>query len=153
MKSITAERAGLRLDDRQKTILLETAPFALAMAATNYYMFNVYDPTMFADAEMQKKAAEDKLASAQALLASLTKAERERLAGITKGLNGADAVLDAMAANTKKAKESAAADNLRSGVLGKTTETDDAIKAALDEVEGTKKPQSLADKLAALKKN
>ena len=35
------------------------APFALAMAATNYYMFNVYDPTMFADAEMQKKAAEE----------------------------------------------------------------------------------------------
>ena len=28
----TAERAGLKLDDRQKTILLETAPFALAMA-------------------------------------------------------------------------------------------------------------------------
>ena len=34
------------------------APFALAMAATNYYMFYVYDPTMFADSEMQKKASE-----------------------------------------------------------------------------------------------
>jgi len=28
----TAERAGLQLNDQQKTILLETAPFALAMA-------------------------------------------------------------------------------------------------------------------------
>ncbi|ETI64362.1 histidine kinase [Sphingobium sp. C100] len=37
-------------------------PFALAMAAANYYMFNVYDPTMFADAEMQKKAAEENYA-------------------------------------------------------------------------------------------
>ena len=34
------------------------APFALAMAATNYYMFYVYDPTMVADSEMQKKASE-----------------------------------------------------------------------------------------------
>ena len=34
------------------------APFALAMAATNYYMFYVYDPTMFADSEMQKQASE-----------------------------------------------------------------------------------------------
>jgi len=31
----TAERAGLRLDDRQTDILLETAPFALAMAERN----------------------------------------------------------------------------------------------------------------------
>ncbi|WP_370307287.1 sensor histidine kinase [Sphingobium abikonense] len=38
------------------------APFALAMAATNYYMFNVYDPTMFADADMQKKALEENYA-------------------------------------------------------------------------------------------
>ena len=35
---------------------------ALAMAATNYYMFNVYDPTMFADADMQKKALEENYA-------------------------------------------------------------------------------------------
>jgi sensor histidine kinase YesM len=36
------------------------APFALAMAAANYYMFNVYDPvSLFSDAEMQKKAAEE----------------------------------------------------------------------------------------------
>ena len=31
----TAERAGLKLNDEQKTILLETAPFALAMAERN----------------------------------------------------------------------------------------------------------------------
>ncbi|MCP1470456.1 sensor histidine kinase YesM [Sphingobium sp. OAS761] len=34
------------------------APFALAMAVANYYMFNVYDPvTLFSDAEMQKQAS------------------------------------------------------------------------------------------------
>ena len=74
------------------------------------------------------------------------------MTGITKGLNGADAVLDAMAANTKAARENAAADNLRSGVLGKAVETDDAVRAALAEVEGDNKPKTLADKLAALKK-
>lgn len=36
------------------------APFALAMAAANYYIFNVYDPVnIFADAESKKKLAED----------------------------------------------------------------------------------------------
>ena len=35
-------------------------PFALAMAAANYYMFNVYDPvSLFSDADMQKKAEEE----------------------------------------------------------------------------------------------
>lgn len=36
------------------------APFALAMAAANYYIFNVYDPiSLFPDAEMKKKAIEE----------------------------------------------------------------------------------------------
>jgi two-component sensor histidine kinase len=36
------------------------APFALAMAAANYYIFNVYDPvSLFPDAETKKKMAED----------------------------------------------------------------------------------------------
>ncbi|MCI4589056.1 histidine kinase [Sphingobium sp. BYY-5] len=36
------------------------APFAFAMAAANYYMFNVYDPmSLFPDADMQKKATEE----------------------------------------------------------------------------------------------
>ena len=38
-------------------------PFALAMASANYFMFNVYDPvTLFSDADMQKKAAEENYA-------------------------------------------------------------------------------------------
>ena len=49
------------------------------------------------------------------------------------------------------AREKAAADNIRSGVLGKAVEADAAINAALAEVDGGPKPTSLQDKLAALK--
>lgn len=105
--------------------------------------------------EGREKIARAKREQARAIkeadVAASRRADRERMAGITKGLNGADAVLDAMAANTKAARENAAADNIRSGVLGKTVEADEAIKAALAEVEGAAKPQTLADKLAALK--
>lgn len=103
--------------------------------------------------KIEKAKREQARANQEATVAANRRADRERMAGITKGLNGTDAVLDAMAANTKNAREQAAADNIRSGVLGRTVETDDAVKAALAEIEGEKKPQSLADKLAALKKN
>lgn len=101
--------------------------------------------------KIERAKREQARAINEATVAANRRAERERMAGVTKGLNGADAVLDAMAANTKNAKEQAVADNIRSGVLGKTVETDDAVKAALAEIEGGKKPQTLADKLAALK--
>ena len=101
--------------------------------------------------KIEKAKREQARATQEATVAASRRAERERMAGITKGLNGTDAVLDAMAANTKNAREQAVADNIRSGVLGKTVETDDAVKAALAEIEGGTKPKSLADKLAALK--
>lgn len=101
--------------------------------------------------KIERAKREQARAANEAAVAANRRAERERLAGVTKGLNGADAVLDAMAANTKAAREQAAADNLRSGVLGKTVETDDVVKAALAEIEHGSKPQTLADKIAALK--
>lgn len=93
----------------------------------------------------QERARQNEEASARRL------ADRERVAGITKGLNGADLVLDAMAANSAAAKQRTEANNIRSGVLGKSTETNTEIAAALAEVDGTTQPKSFADKLAALK--
>lgn len=89
----------------------------------------------------------------EAKVAEQRRADRERIAGITKGLSGADVALDAMAANAKAAREKAAADNIRSGVLGKASDDDAAIKAALAEVDGKPKTQTLAEKLAALKQH
>ena len=79
------------------------------------------------------------------------RADRERMLGITKGLNGADVAIDAMSANARAARERAEANNIRSGVMGKAVEADDAINRALAEVDGAPKTQSLQDKLAALK--
>ena len=87
----------------------------------------------------------------EAKVAEQRRADRERMAGITKGLSGADVALDAMAANAKAAREKAAADNIRSGVLGKASDDDAAINAALAAVDGKPKAQTLAEKLAALK--
>lgn len=87
----------------------------------------------------------------EAAVAEQRRADRERMAGLTKGLSGADVAVNAMAANAKVAREKAAADNIRSGVLGKAVEADAAINAALAEVDGGPKPTSLQDKLAALK--
>lgn len=77
--------------------------------------------------------------------------DRERMAGISKSVSGADVAINAMAANARQAREKATADRIRGDVLGKATETDAAINAALAEVDGKPKTQSLADKLAALK--
>ena len=79
--------------------------------------------------------------------------DRERLAGISNTLDGADAAINALQANAAKAKEAAAAANLRSGVLNKGNADEAAIAAALKEVDGGPKLQSLADKLVALKAN
>ena len=84
-------------------------------------------------------------------VAEQRRADRERMLGITKGLNGADMAIDAMAANARAARERAEANNIRSGVMGKAVEADDAVAKALAEVDGGSKPNSLADKLAALK--
>jgi hypothetical protein len=103
--------------------------------------------------KIEKAKREQARALQEAAVAEQRRADRERMAGLTKGLSGADVAIDAMAANAKAAREKAAADNLRSGVLGKVTDDDAAIKAALAEVDGTAKPKTLADKLASLKKN
>ena len=87
----------------------------------------------------------------EAKVAEQRRADRERMAGITKGLSGADMALDAMAANAKAAREKAAAYDIRSGVLGKASDDDAAINAALAAVDGKPKAQTLAEKLAALK--
>lgn len=79
------------------------------------------------------------------------RADRERMAGITKGLDGADLAINAMAANTQAARERAEANDLRSGVLGKAVEADEAINAALAEVDGAPKSRSLQEKLAVLR--
>jgi len=94
-----------------------------------------------ARANQQKTIAQEKLR------------DRERLAGINTGLDGADVAIDALRKNAAAAKQEAAAANIRANVLSKNVETDDAINAALAEVDHTSiKNQSLADKLNALKK-
>ena len=81
------------------------------------------------------------------------RADRERMAGITKGLNGTDVAINAMAANAQASRNRAQANDLRSGVLGKAVEADAAINEALAAVDGQAKAQSLQDKLAKLKSN
>lgn len=100
--------------------------------------------------EAAKRDQERALREAQ--VSEQRRAERERMAGITKGLSGADAALDAMSANARAAREKAAANKIRSDVLGKAQDADAAINAALAEVDNGPKPTSLADKLARLRK-
>lgn len=77
--------------------------------------------------------------------------DRERMAGITNNIDGADMAIAALQANAAEAKKKAAAANIRTGVLNKGADEDAAIAAALAEVDGGPRPQSLAEKLAALK--
>lgn len=104
-------------------------------------------------AKIEQAKRDQARALQEAKIAEQRRADRERMSGLTKGLSGADIAINAMAANARDAKEKAAADNIRSSVLGKAVENDAAINAALAEVDGGAKPVSLADKLAALKKN
>lgn len=90
-------------------------------------------------------------AEREAAAASQRLAERQRLAGITRDLSGADAAIDAMAANTRKSREKATADRIRSDALGKVTDDNSAIQRALEEVDGSPAPKNLSDKLAALR--
>ena len=76
--------------------------------------------------------------------------DRERMAGITRGLDGTDIAIDALKSNAAAAKKNAAAANIRSGVLNKGADADAAIQAALAEVDGKSKPKSLQDKLSQL---
>jgi hypothetical protein len=73
------------------------------------------------------------------------------MAGISKGLSGTDAALDAMAANVRESRERAAANRIRSDALGKASDNDSAVAAALAEVDGKGKSNSLHEKLAALR--
>ena len=94
----------------------------------------------------QARAAQEQIVAEQRLK------DRERFAGISNNIDGTDVAINAMKHNAELAKQKAAAANLRTGVLSKGSEAEAAINAALAEVDGTPKPSTLADKLAALKK-
>jgi len=90
-------------------------------------------------------------AQREAEVASQRLAERQRIAGITRDVSGADAAIDAMSANTRKAREKATADRIRSDALGKISDDNKMIERALAEVDGVSTPKNLSDKLAALR--
>jgi chromosome segregation ATPase len=77
--------------------------------------------------------------------------DKERVAGITNNLSGTDVAINALKAGTEANRNKAAAANLRAGVLGHGSDSDDAVQKALAEVDGNPTPKTLADKLAALK--
>lgn len=91
-------------------------------------------------------------ATQQQVVADQRLHDRERMAGLKSGLSGTDIAINAIVSNTTAAKEKVAASNIRSGVLGKAVDADKAINDALAEVDSGPRPQSLADKLASLKK-
>lgn len=101
--------------------------------------------------KLERARRDQERAEQEAQVAEARRAERERMAGITKGLSGTDAALDAMAANAREARERAAANRIRSDALGKASDSDSAVAAALAEVDGKGKVTSLQDKLAALR--
>lgn len=98
-----------------------------------------------------KAKREQERAQRDAQVAESRRKDRERIAGISTGLDGANIAIDAMSANAKDARQKAAADNIRSNVLGKAVEDDNAIIEALKEVDGDAKPKTLAEKMAALR--
>jgi hypothetical protein len=87
----------------------------------------------------------------EAAIASQRLADRERLAGITSHMDGADAAINALRANAAASKQASASANMRSKVLGANQDADSAINAALNEVDSGPAPQTLAEKLAKLK--
>ena len=101
--------------------------------------------------KIEKAKREQARALQEQAVSEQRRKDRERMAGISTGLSGADAAIGAMAANAAAAREKAAANQIRSDVLGHAVDADAAINAALAEVDGHAKPQTLADKLAALK--
>jgi phage shock protein A len=101
--------------------------------------------------KLDRARRDQERAEQEARVAEARRAERERVAGITKGLSGTDAALDAMAANARAARERASASRIRSDALGKATDSDSAVAAALAEVDGKGKSNSLQEKLAALR--
>jgi len=101
--------------------------------------------------KIEKALRGQEKAKQEAVVAESRRADRERIAGLTHGLSGSDAAIDALVANANSFREKAAADNIRSGVLGKAVESDAEVNAALAEVDGTVKPKTFAEKMAALK--
>lgn len=145
----TAEEWQARLADAQNVAKDATSWAAETLAAAQLAQKKVMDGRKTIEAAKRDLAR----ATQENQIAEQRRAERERMAGITKGLNGADLAIDALTANAKEAREKAAANNIRSGVLGANVENDAAINAALAEVDGGPKPQTLAEKLAALKQH
>jgi chromosome segregation ATPase len=89
----------------------------------------------------------------EAAIAAQRLADRERLAGINNHIDGADAAINALKANAAAARQQTASANMRSKVLGANQDADAAINAALGEIDHGTAPQTLAEKLAALKAN
>jgi phage shock protein A len=101
--------------------------------------------------KLDRARRDQERAEQEAKVSEARRAERERMAGISKGLSGTDAALDAMAANVRESRERAAANRIRSDALGKASDNDSAVAAALAEVDGKGKSNSLHEKLAALR--
>lgn len=101
--------------------------------------------------KLDRARRDQERAEQEAKVSEARRAERERMAGISKGLSGTDAALDAMAANAREARERASANRIRSDALGKASDSDAAVAAALAEVDGKGKSNSLQEKLAALR--
>lgn len=101
--------------------------------------------------KLDRARRDQERAEQEAKVSEARRAERERMAGISKGLSGTDAALDAMAANAREARERASANRIRSDALGKASDSDAAVAAALAEVDGNGKNNSLQEKLAALR--
>jgi phage shock protein A len=101
--------------------------------------------------KLDRARRDQERAEQEAKVSEARRAERERMAGISKGLSGTDAALDAMAANARESRERAAANRIRSDALGKASDNDSAVAAALAEVDGKGKSNSLHEKLAALR--
>lgn len=148
-----AADAALEWQSKLESAQAEAADAASWAAETRQAAENAQKLVLEGRSKIEAAKRDQARAAQEAKVAEQRRAERERMAGITKGLSGTDAALDAMTANARADRERAQADRIRSDVLGKAVDQDAAINAALAEVDGTAKPRSLADKLAALKKN
>jgi hypothetical protein len=99
---------------------------------------------------IEKAKRDGARASQERTVAETRLHDRERLAGITKGLDGTDVAINAIASNTADDHRAAEAAKLRTGVLNKGADADDAINAALAAVEAPK-VETLTEKLARIK--
>ena len=147
-----AADSALEYQSRLESAQAEAADATLWAAETRAAAENAERLVLEGRSRVEAARRDQARAQREAQIAESRLHERERVAGISRGLSGADAALDAMKANAQEARERAEADRIRGNVLGKAVDKDAAINAALAEVDGKAQPVSLADKLARLKK-